>query len=256
VHFLIEDSSAIVISRQIASEVEKRIVLLRKLALALITLLLFAAANATVMVSIPEAEAQVPTLEISKVYSLDQTGTTFLVNVTINDVTDLGGWLISLKWDPNVTVVSIGDENGLGKVEPSGLIYYDIYEGDFMRNANSTDFYVNAVDNTNGTITSLACFFKEACSSVSGSGFLATINFTLTNVGTTAINVTESILVRQCGGVISHTTVNGLVTDQPLPIPEFSSFLTVPLFMIATLLAVAIYRKERQEKQARLDISS
>jgi hypothetical protein len=223
---------------------KERIELLKKLAIALIALLVFAAVNATVMASISEAEAQVPTLEISKAYGLDQTGTTFFVNVTISDVTDLGGWMISLKWDPNVTVVSIGDENGLGKTGLSGLIYYDVYEGDFMQNANSTDFHVNAIDNADGTITSLACFFKEPCGSVSGSGVLAKINFTLTNVGTTVIDVTQSSLVRQCGGAIYHTIVDGLVTDQPLPIPEFSSFLIVPLFMIVTLLAVLIYRRK------------
>jgi len=207
---------------------------LKKLAMVLITLLVFSAANVAVMVRIPEAEAQGPTLQIRKVYGLNQTGTTFLVNITIGDVAELGGWTVNLKWDPNMTTVSTGDSHGLPKRGRTGLTYYNIYEGGFMKNASSTNFLVNAVNNTDGTITSLASFFTQVGNSVTGSGLLAIINFTLKNVGTTSINITNSVVVDRSGGGVEHTAVDGLITDQPPPPPP--PFWTDPLFQTAVIV--------------------
>jgi hypothetical protein len=211
---------------------------LRKLAVALIALLVFASVNATIMVNIPKAEAQGTNLQVSKVYSLNETGTTFLVNVTIENVAELGTWTIDLKWDPNITKISTGDKNGLSKRSRTGLIYYNIYEGGFMRNQSTTSFTVNAVDNTNGTLTVLSSTFKEVGNSVAGSGTLALINFTLQNVGTTAINITQSTLQDRSGIGVDHTTENGLITNQPPPPPP--PFWTNPLLKNAVIVFFAV----------------
>jgi len=211
---------------------------LRKPAIALVALLVFASVNVTVMVNIPKAEAQGPTLQVSKAYGLNVTGTTLLVNITIDGVAELGGWSIDLKWDPNITQVSMGDRNGLSKKSRTGLIYYNIYEGGLMRNASSTNFLVNAVNNTGGTLTALASFFKEVGNSVAGSGTLALINFTLINVGTTTINVTQSTIQDRAGITVDHTTENGLITNQPPPPPP--PFWTNPLFQTGVILFFVI----------------
>lgn len=211
---------------------------MRKLAITLVALLVFASVNVTVMVNIPKAEAQGPTLRVSKVYNLNVTGTTFLVNVTIDGVAELGGWSIDLKWDPNITTISMGDKNGLSKRSRTGLIYYNIYEGDFTRDAGATSFLVNTVNNTGGSLTALAASFKETGFSVAGSGTLAIINFTLINVGTTVLNVTQSSVGDRGGITVSHATENGLITDQNPPPPP--PFWTNPLFQDAVILFFVI----------------
>jgi hypothetical protein len=220
------------------SKQERKVKQLRKPAIALVALLVFASVNVTVMVNIPKAEAQGPTLQVSKAYGLNVTGTTLLVNITIDGVAELGGWSIDLKWDPNITQVSMGDRNGLSKKSRTGLIYYNIYEGGLMRNASSTNFLVNAVNNTGGTLTALASFFKEVGNSVAGSGTLALINFTLINVGTTTINVTQSTIQDRAGITVDHTTENGLITNQPPPPPP--PFWTNPLFQTGVILFFVI----------------
>jgi hypothetical protein len=207
---------------------------LRKPAIALIALLVFASVNATMMANIPKAEAQRATLRVSKSYGLNETGTTFLVNITIDNVAELGSWTIDLKWDPNITKLSTGDKSGLSKKARTGLTYYNIYEGGFMRNQSTTSFTVNAVNNTNGTLTVLASAFKEVGNSVAGSGTLALINFTLMNVGTTTINITRSTLSDRGGVGVEHTTENGLITNQPPPPPP--AFWTNPIFRTAVIL--------------------
>jgi len=218
---------------------------MKKLTIMLIALLTLAATSATVMTSVPQAEAQGPTLKIGKVYNLNQTGTTFMVNVTIDGVEDLGGWSISLKWDPNITTVSTGDRKGIMKRTRTGTVYYNIYEGGLMANASATNFLLNAVDNTNGTMKSLADFFKQTGAGTQGSGLLATINFTLKNVGTTIINVTQSIVQDRSGATVDHTPLNGLITDRPPPPPPpiwtESWFQTaVILFFVVIVLPAAV----------------
>jgi hypothetical protein len=103
-----------------------------------------------------------------------------------------------------------------------------------MKNASSTNFLVNTVNNTDGTIASLASFFKEVGNSVTGSGTLALINFTLINVGTTVINVTRSTVQDRGGITVDHTVENGLITNQPPPPPP--PIWTNPMFQTAVIL--------------------
>jgi hypothetical protein len=233
---------------------------MKKLTIMLIALLALAATDATVMTSVPQTEAQGPTLKISKVYNLNQTGTTFMVNVTIDDVVDLGGWSISLKWDPNITGVSTGDRKGIMKRTRTGIVYYNIYEGGLMANASGTNFLLNAVDNTNGTMTSLADFFKQVGGGTQGSGVLATINFTLKNVGTTIINVTQSIVQDRSGATVDHTTLNGLITDQPPPPPPpiwtelWFQTAVILFFVVIVLPAVVIVRLRGPAKITEKDL--
>jgi hypothetical protein len=188
---------------------------MKKLAFALMSmLLLYTLLNAANPIKFQEAKAQGTTLAVSRIYNLNETGT-FLANITISEVSQMYAWVISLAWDPTIIQVSTGDKNGLLK----SRVYYNIYQGDFMRKVSETSFTVNRVDNTTGNITNLACYFKVTGQTVSGSGILATINFTLLKVGTTSINITYSSVMDRNGEPIAHTTISGLVTDQPEPPP-------------------------------------
>lgn len=201
---------------------------MKELALISIVLIAMAAFTITASFNIPEARAALPAVTISKVYDMNQTGSTFVVNITVSDVSELGGWGMNLSWNPAILKINTGDPTGLQKKEGRVYVNYSIHEGDFMRNGGSRSFTVNAINNTAGTIKQLASYFTVAGQSVSGSGILATINFTLLNTGTTAINITgpnnatmpyRSVLADRGGGPIDHVDVNGLVTDQPEPPP-------------------------------------
>ncbi|MEM3627869.1 MAG: hypothetical protein QXJ11_06250 [Candidatus Bathyarchaeia archaeon] len=217
---------------------------MRKLALTLTLIsLLLTLLNITGPIRFQEAKAQGTTLAVSKIYNVNQTGT-LLVNITVSEVSGMFGWIISLQWDPSVLQVNTGDKNGLLK----SRVYYNIYEGDFMKNVSATSFSVNRVDNATGNITNLSCFFKVTGTTVSGSGLLATINFTLLEVGTTAINVTYSSLINRDGKGIDHIVVSGLVTDQPEPPPppiwtQFWFQATLVTVMVVVVIPALIIKR-------------
>lgn len=214
--------------------------LLRKSALILILLLIAATTNVTAIINIPKAKAAAPTLAISNVYNVTEAGTTFTANITVSDVTEMGGWFVSLKWNPDAISLNKGDRAGLYKRR----VYYNIYEGGFMRNVSSANLLVNKITEANGTITGLACLFVVAGTSVSGSGLLALINFTLVNVGTTTINITNSIIMDRGGAGIDHTTVNGLVTNLPPPLPPpiwMQPWFSITVITVAVLVVVPVF---------------
>jgi parallel beta-helix repeat protein len=64
-------------------------------------------------------------------------------------------------------------------------------------------------------------------------------------------NVTYVITAQDNSGNSINSTSQGYTFDYPVVIPEFPSFLILPLFFIATLLVVIVYRRKR----ARTDFS-
>ena len=193
------------------------------------------------LVNVAETHASPgPTVSVTSIYNVEEPGATFLVNVTVKDVSDLLMWVISLKWDPNIIKISTGDTAGLKKRG----IYYNIYEGPFLKSLRTTLFLANYIDNTEGDITALTAGYMSAGLAPSGSGVLATINFTCINVGTTTIEITgpstasswRSMLIDQTGKEMSHEDVNGVFTENP---PSESSIWT-QLWFQATLVIVVV----------------
>lgn len=216
---------------------------MRKNALIIIALIA-AAALGMATINIPKVEAAAPKLAISKVYNVNQTDVTILVNITVTDAVEMFGWIISFSWDPNFIKINTGDPNGLLK----NRVRYNIYEGDFLQNKSATSFLVNTIDNKKGEITFLSCYFSTTWYTITGSGRLASIEFNVMSVGTTAINITgpsvqnpgHSVLLDLNGIEIAHDDVNGLVTDQPPPPPP--PFWTESWFqtLIAAVVVVVI----------------
>lgn len=214
--------------------------LLRKSALILMLLLIAATTNVTATINVPKAKAAAPTLAISSIYNATEAGATFTANITVSDVAEMGGWVVSLEWDPDAIEINTGDKAGLRMRR----VYYNIYQSGFMQDVSSTNFLANAINKANGTITALACLFTLTSVSVSGSGLLALINFTLVNVGTTTINITQSAIISRGGGEIDHITVNGLVTDLPPPLPPpwwMQPWFSITLITVAVLVAVPVF---------------
>jgi len=211
---------------------------------------------------IPTTLAQGTTVSISKVYDMKTNGTTFLVYINITNVQNLQIWLMNLSWDPAIIKITTGDAKGIKPTYPLfGTMKYDVYEGGFITNVygNATIFRLEEVNNTEGWVRNLKCGLSGG--SVSGSGALAIINFTLVGNGTTNINITggsalwpgRSRLQDNALIEIGHDDVWGLVTDQPSPTPEIWAQLwfqvTMAVVVIVVLAAIYMfYRRRRPPK--------
>jgi hypothetical protein len=209
--------------------------------------------------AIPTVSAQTPTVSISKLYNMNETGTTFPVYINVSDATDLNKWRITLTWDPTIIKISEGDPNGIKPMYNTTT--YNIYEGGFLKTAsNVTYFGVDSVNNDNGWIQSL--WGALVGRSSSGSGVLAIINFTLLQKGTTKIEITgasdafpgKSRLQDSNGDEISHDDIDGVVSDQPPPGPEIWTelwFQITIVVMVVVVLAITyiVYRKKHPEAE-------
>jgi hypothetical protein len=116
-----------------------------------------------------------------------------------------------------VLKITTGDRNGWR----DGLtgIRYGIYEGPFFKSfTNSTFFLINDVNNNLGKITSIYDAITVGGIGASGSGVVATINFTCVNPTTnTSIRITgpsqgHSTLQTITAFQIQHQDIDGLVT--------------------------------------------
>jgi hypothetical protein len=103
---------------------------------------------------------------------------------------------------------------------PVGLL-----EGPFLRSAGSTFFIVNFADNEQGETVVGAVGASASQVGATGSGVLLVMNFTVIKVGTTTIEMNplsppqnnQSILMNLQNEEISHTEINGLITEKGPP---------------------------------------
>jgi hypothetical protein len=181
----------------------------------LLLLIIAIIAPATAYLLLPSSG---PTVSITKLDNLSlQTGQSIIVNVTVSDVSDLISCRINLAFDPSVLKVTTGDPHGW-RDELTG-ISYGIYEGPFFKSfTNSTIFLINDLNNQAGNITAIFDAITVGGISASGSGVVATINFTCVHPTTnTAIRITgpsqgHSTLQTTTAFQIPHQDIDGLVT--------------------------------------------
>lgn len=215
------------------------------------------------LVNVSEIHAASPIVTVTSVYNVKETGVTFLVNITVTDASDLFMWVINLRWDPDMVKISTGDTRGLSDKG----IYYNIYEGPFLKSIRSTVFLANDIDNTEGNITALTAGYLTPGSTGSGNGILATINFTSIDVGTTTMEIIgpssayagQSMLIDHTGKEMSHEDVDGVVSERgPPPPPPFWTQLwfqvAVPVIVVAVVLGYVVIKvvmpaRERREAE-------
>jgi hypothetical protein len=158
-----------------------------------------------------------PTVGIEKIYNTSlQPGQTIIVNVTVSDVPSIIACRVNVAFDPSVLKVTTGDPDGY---YVSGKLY-GIYEGPFFRRStNDTMFLVNGVNNNGGSITAISDGINPAGISSSGSGIVASINFTCINATTnTAINMTgTNTLLDTPTTRVQHQAINGFITADGAP---------------------------------------
>lgn len=139
-------------------------------------------------------------------------GSTFSLEVKISSVSELFAWQFNLTWD-------------------STLMYAtNASEGDFLNawDQKPTHFFgAEYIDEIPGSVFVGATILGEDWKGTSGSGTLATVNFTVIEKGETPLNLTNTKLLEVVGAKISHTTKDGLFTN--LAIPPVADFSYSPL---------------------------
>jgi len=207
-----------------------------------------------ILVSIPthKAKAAGAALKVSSIYNFTEVGKTVNVNITAMDVTSLLRWIVNLKWNSSIIKISTGDTKGIRKVVGVQYVYFNIYEGPFIEDARLDQdaiFLANVINNTGGRISGLSGGYTSFGSTPSGSGTVATINFTYLQAGEATIEVTYSFLMDGEGNEIEHAVVNGTITDKPPPVPPIWSELwfqgtIVGIGVVAVVATAFRYRKK------------
>lgn len=166
-------------------------------------------------------------ISIGSVYNVTKAGETILVNVTLNNAPSCGGWMTGIAWDPYIASITLGGPNSTAT---GNGVFADVIEGPFLQNVAPTYLLLNSVDNENGTAVVGDVFQTPGTTSVSGTGVVLSLNFTIIHPGTTTIEFRPPFASKNMSMVvdpsqkieISHVEVNGLITDQGPP-PNWTS---------------------------------
>jgi len=220
---------------------------LRRKTLPIILLLALAIASIAHIhqIQMSEAKLATPILRIVNAYNITQLGMTFNVNITITEVSNLFMWGVDLEWNASTIKVTTGDSQGIKLVWGGQYVYFNVYEGPFMQEVRETSFVCSKINNTGGKISHLGASYTSFGSSASGSGLLATMNFTCLSVGETTIEIVDSMLVSNEQHPIDHQCVNGTVTDQLPPVSPIweQLWFQVTVVVIVVIAVVPVVAK-------------
>jgi hypothetical protein len=165
---------------------------------------------------------RLPALSIDNVYNVTKAGDAILVNVTLSDVPDCGGWETGIAWDPYIANIAVGGPNSTQA--GNGGPPVDVIEGPFFQSQAPTFLLLNSVDNEKVEAI-VGVVFQTPGGAISGTGVVLMMNFTIVHPGTTTIefrppfpNKNQSMVVGPSEQTeIGHIEVNGLITDQEPP---------------------------------------
>ncbi len=135
--------------------------------------------------------------------STAQVGEIFTLPVSIANATDVFAFQFDIAFDPAI------------------LQLLTVSEGGFLGTAGTTIFAPGTIDNTAGTATFTADTLSGPVPGASGRGVLADFTLQAISLGTSAVIVSNVILLDSSLGDIPLTTVNGrvLVTPEPMGLP-------------------------------------
>jgi hypothetical protein len=121
------------------------------------------------------------------------------VDVAIDQVTDLYGWQFDLTFDP--TIVSA----------------LQVTEDGFLATGGATFFIPGSIDNVGGTVTATADSLETAIAGVTGGGLLAQFQFQTLALGTTALSISNIMLVDSNINPIMASSTDGAIVVTPEP---------------------------------------
>jgi hypothetical protein len=153
-----------------------------------------------------------------------QIGKSLQVNITISNVTNLWGWVVTLNWNPTI------------------LNFTNMTEGPFLDSVGSTLFLYPTPGS--GSLTQITDELLEN-TSVNGNGTLATINFKVLAYGQSNITLSDTLLYQPLSGnplshaQIAHTVNNG----QIIVISEFPSWALPAIIIVATIPAMILAKR-------------
>jgi len=130
-------------------------------------------------------------------------GDSFTVNINVADVSGLYGWQFKLGFDSKI------------------LYANDVTEGPFLDQGGNA-FLAKTIDNFQGYVD-VACAFLGIGFPVSGSGVLATINFSVLDTGESSLALYDTTLLDSSipPQNIGHSTIDGFFYTT-LPVASFS----------------------------------
>lgn len=172
--------------------------------------------------------ASAATIRIDPVSSGALVGGAVNVSVSVDDVVDLYAYQFDLAFDP--TVVSA----------------MTLTEGDFPGGGGGTFFIPGSINNTTGAITFVTSTLLGPVPGVNGSGFLATVRFNALTPGTSALMLSNVLLLDSTGGDIAAGIQNGSVTVTVEDVPE-----PVPALLLAGGLGAIFTFRHRLRASAR-----
>jgi general secretion pathway protein D len=165
-----------------------------------------------------------PILAITPVTLTTNAGAPFALNIDVIGALDLYGFQFDVAFDPTVLQAN------------------DILEGGFLVAGGSTLYVPGAIDNTLGRITFTANTLVGEITGVSGSGTLATIDFVAAALGSSAISVTNGLLLDSGLNLLDFNTADGRVIVEEPTAPSVPEPATLVLFGSGLLI---VYRRRR-----------
>jgi general secretion pathway protein D len=128
-------------------------------------------------------------------------GSTVVVDVDITRVSNLYGFQFNLEFNPAVLAAGTSTE------------------GTFLPSGGATFFIPGTNDNVGGSVTATADTLLTAISGVSGTGSLALLDFKAIGAGTSALTLSNLILLDSSLNPISSTVSDASVTVSAVPLP-------------------------------------
>jgi len=145
---------------------------------------------------IPVLSIPATTIYVDPVSSGYQVGDIITLNIMISDVSELWSWQAGVTFNAEVLrcVSSGAPDNAAG--DPS---YTALTEGDFLRQAGYTLWFVGGFDNEAGVIVAHGCTLTAPATPVAGSGVLATVTFEVIGEGDFDLHLTSVKLINGIG---------------------------------------------------------
>jgi len=154
----------------------------------------------------------------------DTTHQTFKVNITVTNVTAMWGWSCVVTWSSSV-VNCTGKQ--IGPFSPTG------------------GTLLGSIDNVGGTIPKLAYGTTED-NTTTGSGIICFLTFKTIALGNASLKVSTANYINYPD--LTKYDFSSVTQAPIIVIPEFPTFLIIPLFFITTA-AIAIMKKKRSMKK-------
>ena len=163
--------------------------------------------------------------------------TTVKIDIRIDNATPFWGWTLpTVAWNASVLQLTA------------------VTEGPYLADntgSDPTNFIGNSPslwDNTNGDIMGgLSEAIQAADTSTDASGVLATLTFNVTGYGISPITIAGGNLrvtyTDTVGVNVNCNSATVAVVSSTTPVPEFPSWIILPLFIIATLATLMYIRK-------------